>query len=283
MHLCQALVPRAAACEHFKPAGALRNHSSCRKGRAAQEGKKLDINLRLSNGQVGCWHSPQRRSPLPPRSHRRCATTCQQERCVTQKPSPTQKPVFGICTVWGLYVEVPAARLPFCHRAAELSSSVYAQRGRAGSATAPGHLTSNQSISPDKREHINLTQVVLMPHACITVALMLLNCWSSPLICPAGLYGRQKHSGCAQGQPQRGHAKQCVLGGPAGAHGCCSALVLALRAQPEHTKPQIPVFLAVSQGSELHAASRTTHRVVLISHFVHRFSTSAFLGQELLL
>lgn len=122
-----------------------------------------------------------------------------------------------------------------------------------------------------------------MPHACITVALMLLNCWSLPLICPAGLYGRQKHSGCAQGQPQRGRAKQRVLGGPAGAHGCCSALVLVLRAQPEHTKPQIPVFLAVSQGSELHAASRTTHRVVLISHFVHRFSTSAFLGQELLL
>lgn len=122
-----------------------------------------------------------------------------------------------------------------------------------------------------------------MPHACITVVLMLLNCWSSPLICPAGLYGRQKHSGCAQGQPQRGHAKQPVLGGPAGAHGCCSALVLVLRAQPEHTKPQIPVFPAVSQGSELHAASRTTRRVVLISHFVHRFSTSAFLGQELLL
>lgn len=63
----------------------------------------------------------------------------------------------------------------------------------------------------------------------------------------------------------------------------CSALVLVLRAQPEHTKPQIPVFPAVSQGSELHAASRTTRRVVLISHFVHRFSTSAFLGQELLL
>ena len=40
-----------------------------------------------------------------------------------------------------------------------------------------------------------------MPHACITVVLMLLNCWSSPLICSAGLYGRQKHSGCAQGQP----------------------------------------------------------------------------------
>lgn len=73
-----------------------------------------------------------------------------------------------------------------------------------------------------------------------------------------------------------------MFGGTAGTHGCWLALVLALRAHPEHTKPSIPVFPAVSQSTELYAASRTG-TVALISHFVHRFSPSVFLGQELLI
>lgn len=78
-HFPFELCSRSAESSRGHPAECKQTGGARRSDETPPVGREIKTHSQLSNGRVSCWRSPRRRSPLPLRWRRPCATTYQQK------------------------------------------------------------------------------------------------------------------------------------------------------------------------------------------------------------